>query len=269
MLRLSYAKINLGLHITEKRSDGYHNLQTIFFPIKWTDIVEVIPANTLRLYVSGINPCANDEDNICLKAFRLLQHDFCLKGADIYLHKHVPVGAGLGGGSSNAATVLLAVNEVFSLNMNTEQLLPYAAQLGSDCAFFLYSQPMAATGRGEILSPIDISLQGYKLLVVKPEISVNTAQAYQNIVPCKDRPSLWEIAALPVEKWRHRLTNDFEDSVFAQYPLLAQIKADMYRQNAVYAAMSGSGSAIFGIFRSIPDALLTDFKHYQTFCQDM
>jgi 4-diphosphocytidyl-2-C-methyl-D-erythritol kinase len=252
MLRLSPAKINLGLQITEKRTDGFHNLQTVFYPIKWADIVEVMPANTLRLHVTGINPCISGEENICTKAFRLLQKDFNLRGADIYLHKHVPFGAGLGGGSSNAATVLMTANEVFELGLDTEQLAAYATQLGSDCAFFLYNQPMLGTERGEFLTPINISLQEYKLLIVKPPVNVNTAEAYKNIVPHSNRPPLQSIIRQPIHTWKSALVNDFEHSVFAVYPVLEQIKDTMYNNGAIYAAMSGSGSAIFGIFEETP-----------------
>jgi 4-diphosphocytidyl-2-C-methyl-D-erythritol kinase len=267
MIRLSPAKINLGLLVIEKRTDGYHNLQTLFYPIDWSDIVEVVPSNKLQLYVTGLNPCINMEDNICAKAFRMLQHDFNLYGADIYLHKHVPFGAGLGGGSSNATSVLLAANAAFNLHLSLEQIQEYAARLGSDCAFFIHCKPMLAYGRGEILHPSDISLKGRSLLIVKPNININTTQAYKNITPRKNRMPLHDIIAMPMSKWQAWLTNDFEESAFMQYPILRHIKDSMYLHGAIYAAMSGSGSAIYGIFDAIPQALTAEFSHYITFSQ--
>lgn len=269
MLRLSPAKINLGLYVTQKRADGFHNLQTLFFPIEWADIVEALPARALRLHVSGANPCAHSEDNLCVKAFRALQKDFGLAGADIYLHKRVPCGAGLGGGSSNAAAVLLALNEAFGLGLTAKGLHGYAAGLGSDCPFFLHSKPMMAQGRGDLLSPFDISLRGCGLLIAKPDIRISTAQAYSHIVPQDSRPPLSAIVSQPIETWRAALTNDFEQWAFARHPILAQIKAAMYAGGAAYAAMSGSGSAVFGIFRGKKPAPFPEFAPYSVFWQDL
>ncbi|GHT10612.1 4-diphosphocytidyl-2-C-methyl-D-erythritol kinase [Bacteroidia bacterium] len=267
MLLLSFAKINLGLQIIEKRPDGFHNLQTVFFPIEWADVVEVLPARDLRLHASGLLVDAPADQNLCVKAFRLLQKDFCLSGADIYLHKQIPYGAGLGGGSSNAAAVLMATNRAFALGLNTLQLEKYAAQLGSDCPFFVHNVPMSATGRGEILSPAEVHLEGYYLLIVKPNVSVNTAAAYKNVQPQPHRPSVLSIVQQAIETWKSALVNDFEPSVWTQYPLLQEIKRWLYDEGALYASLSGSGSALFGIFNSIPPSLTQKLQPYTVFTQ--
>jgi 4-diphosphocytidyl-2-C-methyl-D-erythritol kinase len=253
MLLFSNAKINLGLHVTQRRPDGFHNIETAFFPIGWCDVVEVLPARaSLSLHCSGLRVDVGQEDNLCARAFRLLQKDFGLAGADIFLHKQVPLGAGLGGGSSNAACVLRALSEVFRLALPPRTLAGYAAQLGSDCAFFIYNTPMLATGRGEILQPVEVDLSGYALLVVKPPLSVSTAEAYAGVAPRAPAADLRSTIARGVEAWREALVNDFEPSVFAKYPLLGRIKRALYGCGARYAAMSGSGAAVFGIFREMP-----------------
>jgi len=283
MIGFSQAKINLGLHVLSKRADGFHNIETIFYPIAWTDIVELLPCHGVQLQVSGIVPCKNMEDNVCVKAFRLLQAERKLKGAEIYLHKHVPFGAGLGGGSANAATMLKLINRLFLLKLNDKQLVYYASKLGSDCAFFIYDEPMLASGRGEILTPLNVSLplRGYKLLIVKPNININTAQAYQNVVPCSTRPSLQTIIEQPIEAWQSLLSNDFEPSIFAQHPCLQDIKQSMYEHGAIYASMSGGGSAIFGIFMNMPtedfskvasnitSKISASYSPFTTFMQDL
>jgi 4-diphosphocytidyl-2-C-methyl-D-erythritol kinase len=253
MLQLSNAKINLGLHVTQRRPDGFHNIETALFPIGWSDVVEALPDKALILRCSGLPVGVAPEKNLCARAFRLLQKDFGLPGADIYLHKQVPPGAGLGGGSSNAAFVLLALNKIFHLALSQQRLAGYAAQLGSDCAFFVYNVPMLATGRGEVLQPVAVSLSGYELLVVKPPLGVSTAEAYAGITPKAPRVSLQSAVTRRVEAWKELLVNDFEPLVFARYPLLQDVKSRLYGCGAAYAAMSGSGSALFGIFEKMPD----------------
>jgi 4-diphosphocytidyl-2-C-methyl-D-erythritol kinase len=252
MLLFSNAKINLGLHITQRRADGFHNIETVFFPIGWSDMVEALPGKSLTLRCTGLRVDVEQEGNLCVRAFRLLQKDFDLPGAEIFLHKQVPFGAGLGGGSSNAAFTLRALNEIFRLSLPPRKLAEYAAQLGSDCAFFIYNTPMLATGRGEILQPLALNLSGYELLVVKPPLGVSTAEAYAGAAPKAPAADLRSIVSHGVETWREALFNDFEPSVFAKYPLLRQIKSALYGCGASYAAMSGSGAALFGIFESIP-----------------
>jgi 4-diphosphocytidyl-2-C-methyl-D-erythritol kinase len=254
MLQLSNAKINLGLHVTQRRPDGFHSIETVLFPVGWSDVVEVLPAGkALSLRCTGIPVGVAPEKNLCARAFRLLQKDFGLPGADVYLHKQVPPGAGLGGGSSNAAFVLLALSKIFHLELSQQALARYAAQLGSDCAFFVYNTPMLATGRGEILQPVAVSLSGYELLVVKPPLGVSTAEAYAGITPKAPGVSLQSAVTQRVEMWKDLLVNDFEPLIFAKYPLLQDAKSRLYGCGAAYAAMSGSGSALFGIFKEVPD----------------
>jgi 4-diphosphocytidyl-2-C-methyl-D-erythritol kinase len=252
MLLFSNAKINLGLHVTQRRPDGFHNIETVFFPVGWCDMVEVLPGRRLSLRCTGLRVEADRESNLCARAFRLLQKDFGLPGARIFLHKQVPLGAGLGGGSSNAAFVLRGLNEVFGLSLTPRSLAAYAAQLGSDCAFFIYNTPMLAAGRGEILQPAAVKLSGYELLVVKPPLSVGTAEAYAGVTPKAPGVDLLRTVSRGVEAWRGVLANDFEPSVFAKYPALRRIKEELYGCGARYAAMSGSGAAVFGIFEKIP-----------------
>jgi 4-diphosphocytidyl-2-C-methyl-D-erythritol kinase len=269
MLLFSSAKINLGLRVLSRREDGFHNIETVFLPIGWSDMVEVLPHPTaLTLHCTGLHVDVPQEGNLCARAFRLMQRDFGLSGADIFLHKQIPFGAGLGGGSSNAASTLRAVSEVFKLALTQAQLATYAAQLGSDCAFFIYNTPMMATGRGELLEPISINLSGYSLVVVKPNnVAVSTAEAYAHIAPRNPDTDLRSIIALPVERWQGALVNDFEDGVFEKYPLLRDIKNRLYEYGASYAAMSGSGSAIFGIFKHLPQGIAHQFPHCVTYTQ--
>lgn len=252
MLLFSNAKINLGLHVTQRRPDGFHSIETVFFPVGWCDMVETLPGKSLTLRCTGLRMDVEQESNLCAKAFRLLQKDFGLPGADIFLHKQIPLGGGLGGGSSNAAFVLRALNEVFRLALPQRRLAEYAAQLGSDCAFFIYNTPMLATGRGEILQPAAVSLAGYELLVVKPPLCVSTAEAYAGVAPKAPTADLRRVVSQGVEAWRETLVNDFEPSVFAKYPSIGRVKAALYGCGARYAAMSGSGAAVFGLFEKIP-----------------
>jgi len=248
MLCFPHAKINLGLYVTDKRTDGFHTIQTLFYPVPFHDILEIVPADKAAVYLSGKTIDGSTGNNLCWKAYRLLQNDYALPPAAIYLHKLIPTGAGLGGGSSDAAHTLLVLNRLFELNRSNEQLLYYAAQLGSDCAFFTQMQPMLAEGRGELLRPANISLAGYYLLLVLPNVHISTAEAYAGISPKTPRYALEETINLPVKEWRHQLSNDFEEHIFKRHPLLAAIKEDLYSKGAVYAAMSGSGSTIFGLF---------------------
>ena len=252
MIKFPNAKINLGLNIVRRRPDGYHDIETVFYPIALQDVVEIVPAkgseSTLTTY--GRNIDCPVEKNLVMKAYRALEKDFNLPPVDIYLHKNIPDGAGLGGGSADAASAMLILNEIFSLNIPKADLAARAARLGADCAFFIYNSPMMATGIGDILSPIEVPLHGKTLLLVKPDVSVPTAEAYSRVTPHESDTSLHSLMASPVETWRNTLKNDFEPSVFAAHPELADIKQQIYDLGAVYASMSGSGSSIFGIFDS-------------------
>jgi len=253
-------KINLGLHVVRKRSDGYHELETCFFPIPWTDVLEIVRSSSFSFSSSGLDIPGSQDDNLCIKAYELLRQDFNLPPVSIHLHKVLPTGAGLGGGSSDAAHTLRLLNQIFELNCSQEQLSAYASRLGSDCAFFIYDSPMLGTGRGEVLSPISCGLKNLFIVLVKPPVHVSTKEAYAHVRPTQPARSIPDILAMPVSSWRELLVNDFEQSVFQSHPQISRLKDKMYAAGAVYACMSGSGSTVFGLFQSEPDvtAFLND-----------
>ena len=271
MLTFPNAKINLGLNITEKRPDGYHNLETVFYPVPVEDALEIIPLpdaprGTCTLHLAGQEIAGTLEDNLVARAYRMLDADFGLPAVDIHLLKHIPSGAGLGGGSADAAFMLKMLNEQFGLGLTEDNLEAYATRLGADCAFFVRNRPTFAEGIGNIFSPLpSFSLSGYRLLLVKPDVFVSTRDAFARIKPRRADASPKEIVRLPVEKWRGRLVNDFEESVFPQFPLIGEIKDEMYRLGAVYASMSGSGSSVFGLFKN--EAQGYDFGPHAFVCQ--
>jgi 4-diphosphocytidyl-2-C-methyl-D-erythritol kinase len=250
MVQFPNAKINLGLHITGRRSDGYHDLATIFYPLPLTDVLEIVPGNTLQFSSSGLPVPGETSSNLCLKAYHLLQKDFDLPPVQIHLHKNIPMGAGMGGGSADGAFMLRMLNEKFSLGLSSEQLIGYTLRLGSDCPFFILNRPCFATGRGELLQPIGLDLSAYRFLIVHPGIHVSTAWAFAQITPQQRQgeSSLQEIIQRSVTDWKQQLVNDFEAPVMLAHPAIAAIKQQMYDAGALYAAMSGSGSAVFGIF---------------------
>lgn len=260
MLTFPNAKINLGLNITEKRLDGYHNLETIFYPIPLEDALEITISNDkskkFHLNQHGLEIAGESEQNLVVKAYKLLDEIFDLPPIDIHLFKHIPSGAGLGGGSADAAFMLKMLNEIFNLHLSTDKLEEHATRLGADCAFFIQNRPTYAEGIGNIFSPIELSLRGYQIWLVKPDIFVSTREAFAQITPHRPSKSLKNIINQPIETWRNELINDFEESVFPQYPAIKEIKQEMYHQGAIYASMSGSGSSVFGIFSpesAIPD----------------
>lgn len=253
MITFPNAKINLGLNIVGKRPDGYHNLETIFYPIPLEDALEINrppqeAGQACTLNQTGIAVEGNSEDNLVLKAYRLLSTRYPLPPVQIHLHKHIPTGAGLGGGSSDAAYMLKMLNERFELNLSTDELETYAAQLGADCAFFVRNKPVYAEGIGNVFAPIGLSLKGYGLIVIKPDVFVSTRDAFAHIKPRRPEQNLRDIVCQPVNEWKHRLTNDFEESVFPKFPAIGAIKEKLYQAGAVYAAMSGSGSSVYGLF---------------------
>ena len=253
MITYPNAKINLGLNIVEKRPDGYHNLETVFYPINLQDALEVNlreGEDEFSLKVSGVSIEGKPEDNLVVKAYRLLKKDYPhIPAIDIHMYKHIPTGAGLGGGSADAAFMIKLLNEKFKLNLSIEKMEEYAAILGADCAFFIQNKPVFATGIGNIFEPIQLSLKGYYLVLVKPDIFVSTKDAFAHIPPKEPTQSLKEIIRMPVETWRATMKNDFEESVFQKFPEIAAIKDKLYDLGAIYASMSGSGSSVFGIFR--------------------
>lgn len=261
MITFPNAKINLGLNITEKRPDGYHNLETIFYPIPLEDALEVCPRKEgegkYSLSQSGLAIEGDADKNLVVKAYKLLDEACGLPPADIYLYKHIPSGAGLGGGSADAAFMLKLLNETYNLKLTDDQLEEYAARLGADCAFFVRNRPTYAEGIGNIFSPVELSLAGWQLLLVKPDIFVSTRDAFARICPRRPQSNLKDIIGQPVESWKDCMVNDFEESVFPQFPAIGDIKTELYRLGAVYASMSGSGSSVYGLFApgtSLPDA---------------
>ncbi len=249
------AKINIGLHVTAKRPDGFHAIETLFYPVSLHDVLEIVPAGKFTVALSGLAVAGAVDDNLCVKAYRLLQKDFGLPPVGIYLHKAIPSGAGLGGGSSDAAHTLTLLNTLFRLNLSTQQLAGYASLLGSDCPFFIYNKPMYATGRGEQLTAANIDLQTYHIVLLKPPVFISTAEAYAGVRPKQPAKPLCDLLQYPIREWEKTIANDFEQSVFEKFPALAQSKQQLYAAGAVYAAMSGSGSAIFGLFESEATAI--------------
>ena len=254
MITFPNAKINLGLDVVERRPDGYHNLETIFYPIPLQDILEITPATeedapdyTFKMFNARFD--GSDDDNLVVKAYKILAADHKLPKVDISLYKHIPTGAGLGGGSADAAFALKMLNEMATLALTDEELEVYAARLGADCAFFIKNRPAYATGIGNILTPTECSLAGYHLVLVKPDIHISTKEAYSLVVPAAPETPLTEIAARTAEEWKGAMKNDFEKSVFAKHPSCEAIKEKLYEMGAVYASMSGSGSSFFGIFK--------------------
>jgi len=256
MLTLANAKINLGLFLTEKRADGYHNLQTVFYPIKIHDVVELVDADETSMLIEGIDIPGDAGDNICLKAFQTLQRDFDLPHQQIILLKNIPVGAGLGGGSADAAFLIKLVNQKFELGLTDEQMEEYARPLGADCAFFIKNKPTYAFAKGDEFEELFIDLSAYYLVLVKPPVHVSTAQAYSNINVKQPSTSLKDLIHLPLQDWQAHIFNDFEPSVFAKYPQIDEIKTKLYQAGAKFALMSGSGSSVFAIFEKevkLPD----------------
>jgi 4-diphosphocytidyl-2-C-methyl-D-erythritol kinase len=252
-------KINLGLSVLSKRPDGYHNLETCFYPVPWTDIAEIISADTFEFSYTGNVIPGTPAENLCVKAYHLLKKDFELGPVKIHLHKVIPSGAGLGGGSSDAAYTLRLLNEKFSLGLSQISLMQYASTLGSDCAFFIQDKAMVGTGRGEILNDTSLSLKNKFLVVIKPDIHVSTADAFSGITPKIPNLTIAEIIQYPLHQWKDVLTNDFEDTVFKKHPAIKRLKEKLYKLGAVYATMSGTGSAVAGIF----DDTIDVSQHFQ------
>jgi 4-diphosphocytidyl-2-C-methyl-D-erythritol kinase len=249
MIVFPNAKINIGLHITGKRSDGYHNIESCFYPVAWSDILEVAKSKNLTVGSTGIPVPGPWKDNLCYKAYRLLQEDHNLPPVDIHLHKILPICAGLGGGSSDGAFALKAFNELFNIGLSDENLEDYSLKLGSDCPFFICNQPTFVTGRGEIFEEIDISLGGKMALLVNPPLHISTAEAYEGIRNySKPGQLLNDLQRFPIEQWHGLIKNDFEEGLFKKHPELASLKELLYKKGAQYASMTGSGSTIYGIF---------------------
>lgn len=261
MITFPNAKINLGLYITEKRSDGFHNIQSCFYPVGWTDVLEAVPADVFSFSSSGLPIPGKPESNLCVRAYNLLAADFALPPVQMHLHKLVPIGAGLGGGSADAAFALTLLNRQFALGLAVHELESYARQLGSDCAFFIQNRPMYCVEKGDVFEEIDIDLSGYSIVLIYPNLAISTAEAYARVRPLQPVIPLREYLRQPIALWQENVYNDFENSLFPQYPVLEQIKQQLYADGAVYASMSGSGSTVYGIFEA-PPVLSNQFSNY-------
>jgi 4-diphosphocytidyl-2-C-methyl-D-erythritol kinase len=255
MLSFPNAKINLGLNVIERRPDGYHNLETVFYPLALSDILEVLTGKSFQFHSSGLMLDTEGGDNLVVKAYSLLKSEFDLPPVRIHLHKVIPFGAGLGGGSSDAAYMLKMLSRLFGLGLSSQELQQYAAKLGADCPFFIDNHPSLATGIGDELTPISLDLDKYYIALVKPPLGVNTAHAYKAIRPSKHQTSIKDIMLQPVETWKECLNNDFETPVFKSFPEITSVKRRLYELGALYASMSGSGSSVYGIFQESPGNL--------------
>lgn len=249
MVLFPHCKINLGLHITGKRPDGFHELETVFYPVPLKDILELVTSTDLQFSSSGLEIPGNPASNLCLKAYHLLKEDFPqLPPVQMHLHKIIPMGAGLGGGSADGAFTLRLLNNKYALGLTDVELITYALKLGSDCPFFIINQPCYATGRGEHLTSINLDLSSYRFVIVHPGIHINTKWAFEQIQPSLPSKSIKEIIQLPIQDWKYYLSNDFESPIKQNYPAIEAIKLALYKDGAIYASMSGSGSAVYGIY---------------------
>ncbi|MEQ9218008.1 MAG: 4-(cytidine 5'-diphospho)-2-C-methyl-D-erythritol kinase [Cyclobacteriaceae bacterium] len=252
MISFPNAKINLGLNILNKRADGYHDLESCLYPVPFTDVLEIIPSREFSFANTGLKVDHDHGDNLCIKAYQLLKTRYGIPAVSMHLHKVIPMGAGLGGGSSDAAFTLKMLNDLFELGITNDQLKAFAAELGSDCPFFIDNEPALATGTGTNLTPISVDLKGKFMVLVFPKVSIGTAAAYAHVKPAKPSVELKEVLEFPVADWKDQVKNDFEASIFPNHPDLQKLKDSLYREGAIYAAMSGSGSTLFGIFDHKP-----------------
>ncbi len=252
MIAFPNAKINIGLSVTARRPDGYHELETVFYPVAVRDVLEVVEAGALRFSSSGLPIPGHPGQNLCLKAYHLLAARYPLPPVHIHLHKNIPMGAGLGGGSADAAVLIRLLNDKFSLGMGMPEMEDYCRLLGADCAFFLHNRAVFARGRGDIFEPVTLSLQGLFLVLLHPGLHVSTAEAFRGIVPGPALHPLEQGLKQSPGEWKSLIVNDFERPVFALHPVLAEIKRALYESGAVYASMSGSGSSVYGIFETLP-----------------
>lgn len=253
MILFPNAKINIGLNITERRPDGYHNLETVFYPVKINDALEVITADKLSFESSGLEIPGRMEDNLCVKGYYLLKKDHDLPPVKIHLHKNIPIGAGLGGGSADAAFFIKLMNTQFNLGLSVDEMQDHARTLGADCAFFIENKPVFAFEKGDEFEPIRLDLSNYSIVLVMPPVQVSTSEAYRGVRPAMVKDSLMELIQAPIAEWKKYIKNDFEETIFKNHAEIRGVKAALYQSGALYASMSGSGSSVFGIFEKTPD----------------
>lgn len=248
MVSFPNAKINLGLDITEKRTDGFHNIESCFYPVNWSDALEIIPSTELQFSSSGLAIPGDNNSNLCLKAYNALKKDFNLPPVHIHLLKNIPIGAGMGGGSSDAAFTLILLNNSYKLGLSNAQMEDYIRPLGSDCAFFINNKPVIAFEKGDQFKQTSLTLKNYWISIVYPSLHISTKEAYSGVIPQKPENDIATIIQSDISNWKQLLKNDFETSLFPKYPVLKNIKETLYNEGAIYASMTGSGSAIYGIF---------------------
>ena len=267
MLVFPNTKINIGLNITEKRTDGFHNLETVFYPISLSDVLEFVETKEETTFTnSGILIDVPADKNLVLKAYNLLKTEHSLAELSIHLHKIVPLGAGLGGGSADASFMLAALNDYFNLDLSEKELINYAQKLGSDCPFFIKNKPVFAQGTGNIFTEVELDLSSYYILLVKPDIHISTKVAFSNLIPVKPKHSLSELIKQPIKEWQNIIVNDFEKNIFKLYPEIKAIKENLYNMGAIYAQMSGSGATVYGIFKNEP-ILIESLKQHFNYLQ--
>ena len=263
MISFPNCKINLGLHIIGKRPDGYHDLETAFYPIPLKEALELVESDVTSIKITGLSVPGNNEDNLCLKAYRLLKNDFPhLPPVQVHLHKAIPTGAGLGGGSADGAFMLMLLDKKFELQLTQAQLIDYALQLGSDCPFFIINKPVFATGRGEKMSAVDVDLSGYTFVIVNPQIHISTRESFALLTPKVPVKNIEAILQQPINTWKDELINDFEKGLFQSFPEIEAVKMALYNSGAVYASMTGTGSTVFGIFDRKTNINLSFSSHY-------
>lgn len=265
MIIFPNAKINLGLNIISRRDDGFHNIETIFYPVGIKDALEIVEADEFLFSTSGIPVSGNPEENLCVKAWNLISADHKLPEVHMHLHKQIPIGAGLGGGSADGAFCIRLINDKFKLGLSREAMEDYARRLGSDCAFFIRNEPVLASGKGDIFRDIHLDLKPYFLVLVMPQVHVNTAEAYRGINLNQNSFALADLPALPIEKWRPVLENAFEETIFNNHRVIKNLKEDLYKNGALYASMSGSGASVYGIFKneiSLPELEQNNLVYY-------
>lgn len=261
MICFPNAKINLGLNIVSKRTDGYHNIETVFYPIALSDALEILPSNdrkAYRLFETGLKTDSKPHSNLVVKALLLLSDEKLIPNLDIHLLKNIPSSAGLGGGSSDAAFMLKMLNQTYSLGLTNDELKQFAVKIGADCPFFINNKPAFASNIGDQLEEINLSLDNYYLVIIKPNIAISTKEAYELVVPTEPEVSLKEIVKMPINKWRELMHNDFETPIFRKHPIIEEIKQQLYSSGALYASMSGSGTSVYGIFEEKPHDSFSD-----------
>jgi 4-diphosphocytidyl-2-C-methyl-D-erythritol kinase len=264
MINFPNAKINIGLNITERRPDGYHNLETIFYPVQIKDVLEIIESDKLSFESSGLDIPGRMEDNLCVKGYHLIKKDFDVPPVKIHLHKNIPIGAGLGGGSADAAFFIRLMNDKFNLDLTVDQQLSYARKLGADCAFFIENKPVFAFEKGDEFETIKLDLSSYSIVLVMPDVHISTSEAYSGVKPVPVKQSLFDLIYESIGDWKKFIKNDFEANIFKNHLEIRGVKAALYKAGAIYASMSGSGASVFGIFDKTPDLSHLE-EHNQVF----